>query len=462
MTDILKIGLASGINGVVAPYIKAALFRAAAEHKRTVDLLEDGTELRRDAADETTKLRDMKIASLDAARNLQRRGADAVLLSNIASEAFRTEVQAELSVPVFSLYTGAFDAVRASGKKKVGMLGFAVPADFIRASLPGFEIIEGSGTEDARTDDPEAASRECELLLGKGAEILLPCCGREAGAAPELIRRGYPVVDVFSLACDALMADPPKRVPRGFKIGMIGGLGPAATVDLYDKVTRATPAKTDQEHIKVVIEQNPQIADRTAALLEGGPDPTLALYACAKRLEEDECDAIIVPCNTAHAFLPYLERHIRIPFVNMQQAALEEIQAKLGSKARIGLLATTGTVRTGIYSKKAEAMGLPMFVPDDEHQKRVMAAIYGPRGAKAGFTDGVCRDDLMSGAEYLVKTYGCNCLILGCTELPLILDESDAFPVAGQNVTVVDPTSALARKIVRMALKADEERGGIR
>lgn len=81
-------------------------------------------------------------------------------------------------------------------------------------------------------------------------------------------------------------------------------------------------------------------------------------------------------------------------------------------------------------------MGMPIFTPDEEHQARVMAAIYGPQGAKAGYTDGVCREDLVSAAKYLVKTYDCNCLILGCTELPLILDEDDHFPVAGKTVCV--------------------------
>ena len=74
-----------------------------------------------------------------------------------------------------------------------------------------------------------------------------------------------------------------------------------------------------------------------------------SLYSALKRLEKDGCDAIIVPCNTAHAFVPYLERHLGIPFINMQQTALDEIARKLGETARIGLLATSGTVQTGIY-----------------------------------------------------------------------------------------------------------------
>ena len=264
--------------------------------------------------------------------------------------------------------------------------------------------------------------------------------------------------DYEALAKDLLAVANKPLLPKGYKIGLIGGLGPAATVDLYDKIVKATPAKTDQEHIKLVVEQNPQIPDRTAALLEGGVDPTLALYNCAKRLEEDGCDAIIIPCNTAHAFIEPMKRHLKISFINMQQTALEEIQAKFGAKARVGLMATTGTVRTGIYSKKAESMGVPLFVPDEENQKFVMSAIYGPKGVKAGFTDGICREELLKAAEYLVSHKDCNVLILGCTELPLILTEGP-LTVAGKEVFVVDPTSALARKVVALAVAANEKNG---
>ena len=83
---------------------------------------------------------------------------------------------------------------------------------------------------------------------------------------------------------------------------------------------KATPATTDQEHIRLVVEQNPQIPDRTKALLEGGADPTLALYRCAKALQADGCDAVIIPCNTAHAFMPYMRRHLDVNFIDMHRA----------------------------------------------------------------------------------------------------------------------------------------------
>ena len=335
-------------------------------------------------------------------------------------------------------------------------------------------IEETALRQDAPDDRMKLGDRKIELfnaeeaLAEKGWAVVAFTCACPHKWFGELVHEATAtVVDPCDDAGELLPAEKyaekllavAEEIPaKPFKIGMIGGLGPAATVDLYDKITKATPAKNDQEHIRVVIEQNPQIPDRTKCLLDNGEDPTLALYNCAKRLEKDGCDALIIPCNTAHAFAPYMERHLSIPFINMQKACMDEIEAKFGEKARVGLLATTGTVKTGIYSKKAEAMGIAMFVPDAEHQERVMAAIYGPKGAKAGFTDGVCRDDLVSAAEYMVKTYDCNVLILGCTELPLILDEGD-LEVAGKTVFVIDPTSALARRVVKTALEANKERG---
>lgn len=309
-----------------------------------------------------------------------------------------------------------------------------------------------------------------ERLIAAGADVIGFACGCPHRFLKEL-QTEFTVRLIDPMDCSGerlsakdyaqrLLGADTVRLPKPFKVGMIGGLGPAATVDLYDKIVKATPAKNDQEHFKLVVEQNPQIPDRTKCLLEGGDDPTLAMYNCAKRLEADGCDCIIVPCNTAHAFVALIEPHLSVPFINMQRVTMQEIQEKFGDKAVIGLMATTGTVRSGLYGEKAKAMGMPMYVPDEEHQKRVMAAIYGPQGAKAGYTEGVCHDDLCSAAEYLVKTHGCNVLILGCTELPLILDEGFAN-IAGKEVFIIDPTSALARRVVKVAQETAQQRGVI-
>lgn len=457
-------GIVSGLAPKGAVTMKSALLSAAANKGLQVEVVMDDRIPPVDAPDARTALADRKITVMDAVSTLADEGVAAVLVAGLQAQNFLSEVQTETQVPVVSLWKVVADYARKQDVTKIGVLGGCDEAEKkgLVAAFSSLELVFPSDEIGCCCSSEDLATyvvRVAEDLKAQGAELLLPWCEHAVEALSVLEEKGFPVCNPYVLVGDYVVEHEWKRLAKPFKVGMIGGLGPAATVDLYDKITRFTPAKTDQEHIKVVVEQNPQTADRTACLLHGGDDPTLALYDCAKRLEKDGCDALIVPCNTAHAFVPFLERHIKVPFINMQRVTMEEIQRKLGKDARIGLLATSGTIQTGIYAEKAKAMGMPIFTPDEEHQARVMAAIYGPQGAKAGYTDGVCREDLVSAAEYLVKTYDCNCLILGCTELPLILDEDDHFPVAGKTVCVVDPTAVLARKVVAVALETNRQRG---
>ena len=457
-------GIVSGLAPKGAVTMKSALLSAATNKGLQVEVVMDDRIPPMDAPDSRTALADQKITVMDAVSALAEEGVAAVLVAGLKGQSFLPEVQTETQVPVVSLWKVVADYARKQDVTQIGVLGGCDEAEKkgLVAAFSGLELVFPSDEIECCCSPEDRAAyavRVAENLKAQGADLLLPWCEHAVEAFAVLEEKGFPVCNPYVLVGDYVVEHEWKHLNKPFKVGMIGGLGPAATVDLYDKITRFTPAKTDQEHIKVVVEQNPQTADRTACLLHGGDDPTLALYDCAKRLEKDGCDALIVPCNTAHAFVPFLERHIKVPFINMQRVTMEEIQRKLGKDARIGLLATSGTIQTGIYAEKAKAMGMPIFTPDKEHQARVMAAIYGPQGAKAGFTDGVCREDLVSAAEYLVKTYDCNCLILGCTELPLILDEDDHFPVAGKTVCVVDPTAVLARKVVEVALETNRQRG---
>ncbi len=200
-------------------------------------------------------------------------------------------------------------------------------AEQIRSAIlsldPGAEVLVDSELPRHDAPTPRIALGDKKIhhfnavrrLAARGAQAVGFCCGCPHSFLGELqTETTVPLAD--PVGADGERVPPAEYAkallslegprPKPFKVGLIGGLGPAATVDLYDKLVRFTPAKCDQEHFKVVVEQNPQTPDRTAALLEGGVDPTLALYNGASRLEADGCDAIIIPCNTAHAFIPYL------------------------------------------------------------------------------------------------------------------------------------------------------------
>ena len=132
-------------------------------------------------------------------------------------------------------------------------------------------------------------------------------------------------------------------------IGILGGMGPLATCDLYTKIIMNTPASCDQEHIHVIIDSNTRIPDRTAALLEGGEDPRPEMIRSAVMLEEDGAEAILMPCNTAHGFYDDIQAAVGIPVLHMIRLTGEELKKRGITCA--GLMATTGTIRTGIYQR---------------------------------------------------------------------------------------------------------------
>jgi aspartate racemase len=202
----------------------------------------------------------------------------------------------------------------------------------------------------------------------------------------------------------------------------------------------------------MVVEQNPQIPDRTANLLFHEADPTLAMYATCKRLESSGANAIAIPCNTAHAFVERIQAYLQVPIINMLDETIEAIAEQYGSGKTIGLLATSGTVQSQVYHDAARLAGLQLITPGFDYQEMIMDAIYGERGIKAGFTDGICKDQLLLVAEHLCEL-GADVLILGCTELPLVLSHCDDFKLREHTVALVDPTTVLAIRCVHLALQ---------
>ncbi|MCX6094051.1 MAG: amino acid racemase [Candidatus Bipolaricaulota bacterium] len=156
-------------------------------------------------------------------------------------------------------------------------------------------------------------------------------------------------------------------------VGVIGGMGPAATAEFFRRLIAATPARRDDEHLRVLIDSDPRIPGRTAAILHGGPDPAPRLREIARGLEAAGAELLAMPCNTAHAYLDAIRDAVAIPVLDM----LEEATAKIG-KGPVGLLATAATVRLGLYQDVGRRRGLEVLVPDADRQAdvtRVIAAL---------------------------------------------------------------------------------------
>lgn len=226
-------------------------------------------------------------------------------------------------------------------------------------------------------------------------------------------------------------------------LGVLGGMGPAATARFYQDFVAATPGGRDQEHPHVVIDSDPAIPDRTDFLLGRGPDPRPRLVSAANRLRSLGAVVIVMPCNTASVFINYLVDATSVPFISWVGEVIETIKDE--QEPPVGILATSGTIETRLYQNALAEQGIEHLIPDDAAQELVMRAVYGPDGLKTkGLPTKRAISDLLSAANSLTAA-GARSLVLGCTELPLILDPNDsAWPVP-----VVDPapsviTSALA------------------
>ena len=223
-------------------------------------------------------------------------------------------------------------------------------------------------------------------------------------------------------------------------IGILGGMGPLATADLFQKITLHTAAACDQEHPRVCIDSNTNIADRTAALLHGGADPVPEMVKSAKRLESIGADFLIMPCNTAHNYYKQVSAAVNIPVLHMIALTRDALRAR-GVRCA-GLLATDGTVQTGIYQRTFADSGVELLMPESaDDQAAVMDLIY--NGVKAG--------DLLhdtaafrAACEHLLAC-GAEVLVLGCTELPV------AFELYRLDYPRIDPTLELALGAIRAA-----------
>jgi aspartate racemase len=225
-------------------------------------------------------------------------------------------------------------------------------------------------------------------------------------------------------------------------VGILGGMGPEATADLYQEIIRVTPARTDQEHIQVLIYSNPRIPDRTRAILEGGESPVPALLYSARVLENAGAGILAMPCNAAHYFLPQIESQTRIPWLNMILETYRYLSCSQPRIRTVGLLAASGTVRSGIYRSLFLKHGVETVVPDEACQERVHASIMQVKG---GRQDENTRRTLQSVGAGLVRS-GAEAVILGCTEIPL------AFDPAAVDYPTVNPTRVLAQAAVDWAL----------
>lgn len=222
-------------------------------------------------------------------------------------------------------------------------------------------------------------------------------------------------------------------------IGILGGMGPLATADLYRKIIEQTKADRDNDHIRVYIDGNAAIPDRTAAILHGGEDPVPEMLSALRHLEACGADCIIMPCNTAHYFLPRLQKETSIPILNMQKITAKVCRERFPGKTA-AILATDGTILSGLFDRALDADGVRWLHPAEEEQKTLMHLIYDV--VKASKPMEPVRESWERVLDTL-RRQGADLFILGCTELPVL---SGALRSEGP---FLDPTEELAKEAIR-------------
>lgn len=221
-------------------------------------------------------------------------------------------------------------------------------------------------------------------------------------------------------------------------LGIMGGMGPLATVDLMNKIIRLTPAQRDQDHIHMIVDNYPQIPDRTEAIMGKGTNPLSFMIESAKRVEAAGADFIAIACNTAHYYLDDIQNSVNIPIMNMPKETVRFID-KAGFKT-IALLATDGTISTNLYQESLRERGFTVVEPNAVTQEIIMEGIY---SVKSGdLTKG---KQLFLHASNTVIEHGAEAIIAACTEIPLVLTEIDG-------IKLIDPTQILAKKIVEISI----------
>lgn len=225
-------------------------------------------------------------------------------------------------------------------------------------------------------------------------------------------------------------------MPAPRVLGILGGLGPMATVYFYEMLTRHTKASCDQDHIDVIINSRASTPDRTRFILgQSDENPFDIMAEDAARLVTFGADVLAIPCNTAHYFYDRLNESIHVPILNMVEQTV--LEAKRRGCRKVGLLATTGTICTHTYARACEKHGLAWAAPDEAGQADIMDVIYGDikqgrRADMAKFGSVVRR----------LQAEGCERMILGCTELSLVKKEELL------NAMYIDSMEVLAKNAI--------------
>lgn len=226
--------------------------------------------------------------------------------------------------------------------------------------------------------------------------------------------------------------------------GVLGGMGPLATIDFLTKVVALTPTARDQDHVPLIVHQVPQIPDRSDAIVRGSDAPFVPMLTQLRKLALAGAEFAVIPCNTAHYWYERLARAQPLPILHIADAVRIELQTRGGAVDRVAILATRGTNRAGIYRGRLGARFEPVLSAEESAQKLLDEAIAAVKAGELGKASAAAHQ-----AAHHMLDAGAAKLILACTELPL------AFADSPLQEMCIDSTLALARRCVAESMRVD-------
>lgn len=222
----------------------------------------------------------------------------------------------------------------------------------------------------------------------------------------------------------------------------MGGMGPDATVDFMAKVIALTDSATDQDHVHLIVDQDPGIPSRTQAIRDGSREVTRALGEMAQRLENAGADFLVMVCNTAHVFLDDVHAKTKIPFIHIVDESVNEIERMCPGAKSVGVMATDACISTGIYQDAISRSGRAAVLPGDDELAELMRLIGAIKAGNKGDEIAIA----MQESAMALVTRGADAIIAGCTEIPIVFE--------GQNcpVPVISSTNVLAKRTLEFAM----------
>lgn len=222
-------------------------------------------------------------------------------------------------------------------------------------------------------------------------------------------------------------------------VGVLGGMGPESTAHFFHRIIELTPVRSDQEHIPIIIYNNPQVPDRTKAILNQGESPVPTLLKGITILQEAGSDFICIPCNTVHYYFEDMQKHAAIPLVNLIEEVVKSALEHGSDLQRVGLLATPGTIKSHLYQNAFQQYGIKVITPEKWSLRDLGSAIHRLKSKSKEFA-------FIQELANSLKEKDVQALVLGCTELSLIRSDLSV------NVPVFDSVEVLAKRVVNVAL----------